>query len=159
MKDFGVATQNFIKNHLGDIKQDLAVAIIKQFGGEDELMHEYVIALPDSIELNNVQAFNDNNALVELYNTHKRSIIDLSWKYGNQRGFSTPVSLYASLKGLSGLRADQISAGMHNQDSDYHNIVASEIFKFSAEQLCIAWADFTKKQDDFGEQLFNMYHG
>lgn len=159
MQEFDLATQNFLSNHVNHIGRELAVALISQFGGEDALMHEYVMALPNSIEIENVVAFIDDKVLADFYTKHKESIIAFGWKCAAKQGYKYPIDLYVELKSLSEFNENQVVAGMHEENSHLYPIVSSEIVRFSAEQLCNAWCLFNKQQDDFGEQLFNTYHG
>lgn len=159
MTEFNLSTQDFLDNHLNGMRQGLAIALIRQFGGEDAIMQEYVMALPDDIEINTVEAFDDNDALSALYNNHKEAVIDLGWQCARKQGFHTPLDLYMSLDGLQHLSDKQVGDAMHEQDSPYHKLVSSEIIKRSIEHLCQAWDTFNKDMDSFGERLFNAHHG
>lgn len=158
MQTFDLTTQDFLKNHIGHIDRSLAIAIISQFGGEDALMHEYVMALPDSIKIENVAAFTDDKELTELYNKHKDAIIALGWKCAAKQGYKYPLDLYMDLKALSNFNQNQIVAGMHDEDDHLYVFISSEIFRFAVSQLTAAWAAYHKMNDDLGEQLFNAYH-
>ncbi|MBO6224338.1 MAG: hypothetical protein J6N72_02630 [Psychrobacter sp.] len=158
MQAFDLATQDFLNNHIGQMNRELAIALISQFGGEDALMNAYVMALPNNIEIESVPAFMDDKLLVGLYTEHKEAIISIGWRYAAEQGYNYPLDLYVELGGLGELTEGQVKEGMHNENSHLHTMVAGEIVRFMSNQLCIAWCAFNKKQDDLGEQVFNMYH-
>ena len=131
--------EGFIENYIAPMSNELATAVINQYGGFEALSECYSDVCNHGIDggFNGWIATND---MVDFYAKHEKTILNFAKEYAKELGYEGLLEMVSEFNRIRGeYNLSEIAEGLYDPESEYHSTIAEMMAWFVAEEMARAY--------------------
>ncbi|MBO6224342.1 MAG: hypothetical protein J6N72_02650 [Psychrobacter sp.] len=152
MTEFSQKIEEMLEDYISPMSRELAIAVIAQFGGEEDFLESYESVCNGGINTG-ISGWIYTNELADFFTENKKDIIAFAKETATDLGHTSVSDMVQHFNGLKSdeYTPDQIAEAIYDTENENHQQLAAVMASFVGEEVARSYERLIEDEPDEDE--------